>query len=443
MFRTLLTTTAMVALLQTGALAQDTTTPTPADPSATAQDPAAPATGMEAPADSAATEQPVSKEEAAEATGMEGYYTATSGQILANRLIGKAVYNGMGEDAESIGDINDLVLNSDGQAEAVIVGVGGFLGIGEKMVAVNFDRVEWTGEQGNERIVVEATREQLEAAPTFDKAAMASVDEEAQQNTAAVDTGMGTGGTAGMGTAGTGMATAPATPPADTGAAGTDQAATDTATEQESAGTEQAATDTATDDSAGTEQAATDTATEEESAGTDQAMNTDTATEEDTTGTDQAMSSDSEAPAENETAMTEEGTSDDMTTGAITADQQGDQPVDPEAMEQVDVSELTAEDLTGAWVYNADNESIGEVNDIILGEDKKIEAFVLDVGGFLGVGEKQVAVKAENIDFRRDENGDLRVFTPFTQEQLEQQAAYDEETYKNDQGAGALSADRT
>ena len=49
--------------------------------------------------------------------------------------------------AQSIGDINDLVVAEDGSIEAVVIGVGGFLGMGEKSVAVPFDESLVDGRQ--------------------------------------------------------------------------------------------------------------------------------------------------------------------------------------------------------------------------------------------------------------------------------------------------------
>ena len=77
---------------------------------------------------------------------------------------------------------------ADGGAEALVIGVGGFLGIGEKDVAINFDRVSWSDRDGQRIIVVSATKEELQAAPQFERAAImdgvaASVPEE---NTAPV-----------------------------------------------------------------------------------------------------------------------------------------------------------------------------------------------------------------------------------------------------------------
>ena len=63
------------------------------------------------------------------------------GQWLASKLIGTTV---VGPNNESIGDVNDVLMERDGHAAAVIVGVGGFLGIGEKDVAISFDHIELT-----------------------------------------------------------------------------------------------------------------------------------------------------------------------------------------------------------------------------------------------------------------------------------------------------------
>src|SRR3954469_3804314 len=63
----------------------------------------------------------------------------SSGQWRASKLVGVDVY---GTDNAKIGDIREVLLNRDGAAEAVVIGVGGFLGIGEKDVAVPFKALE-------------------------------------------------------------------------------------------------------------------------------------------------------------------------------------------------------------------------------------------------------------------------------------------------------------
>ena len=101
-------------------------------------------------------------------TTQNGYITGSQGQVLASNLIGEEVYNGTGDRAEKVGDVNDVMMSSDGKAEAVVIGVGGFLGVGEKDVAVAFDRLNWSIGQDNEkRLTIQASKDDLKSAPTF------------------------------------------------------------------------------------------------------------------------------------------------------------------------------------------------------------------------------------------------------------------------------------
>ena len=85
--------------------------------------------------------------------------------VLASELIGLTVYNPADE---ALGDVNDIVWTADGGIEGVIVGVGGFLGIGEKSVAVAYSAVNIsTDENGNKKLVLDATLDELTAAPEF------------------------------------------------------------------------------------------------------------------------------------------------------------------------------------------------------------------------------------------------------------------------------------
>jgi sporulation protein YlmC with PRC-barrel domain len=86
--------------------------------------------------------------------------------MSANDFIGKTVYD---QASNNIGDVNDLILSQDGQIQAVILGVGGFLGIGEKDVAVNARAVQIVQDGDNKRLVVQATKEALNAAPAYDR----------------------------------------------------------------------------------------------------------------------------------------------------------------------------------------------------------------------------------------------------------------------------------
>jgi hypothetical protein len=132
--------------------------------------------------------------------------------ILASELIGATVYNAQGED---VGEIDDAIVGLDGTIEGVVIAVGGFLGLGEKSVAVEMQQISvQQGEAGDPQLVIDATRESLEAAPDF----MTAEEQEAEAQSMTAPAG-------GMPPAGT----APMDPAA--GAAGTPTQGTGTATQ--------------------------------------------------------------------------------------------------------------------------------------------------------------------------------------------------------------------
>lgn len=101
----------------------------------------------------------------------------SSKAMLASYFIGSTVYSTANE---NIGDINDLVFDAEGKVNAAVIGVGGFLGMGEKDVAVPLNKITMTkDENGVVKYVIAATREQLDAAPGFDKTRMTTGDEPA------------------------------------------------------------------------------------------------------------------------------------------------------------------------------------------------------------------------------------------------------------------------
>jgi sporulation protein YlmC with PRC-barrel domain len=111
------------------------------------------------------------------------------GQWQASKLIHMNVYNAQNE---KVGDIKELMLDKSGKVTNVAIGVGGFLGMGERDVAVKFDQLKWSNEpvkstdskagtttgsaqsQGNrdrnypDHAVLNATKDQLKAMPQFD-----------------------------------------------------------------------------------------------------------------------------------------------------------------------------------------------------------------------------------------------------------------------------------
>ena len=66
-------------------------------------------------------------------------------------------------------------------------------------------------------------------------------------------------------------------------------------------------------------------------------------------------------------------------------------------------TDWTAEALIGRTVENANGDNLGEINNVIINEKGDVVAVVIGVGGFLGIGEKNVGVPFEQLDFRTAE----------------------------------------
>lgn len=313
MIRKLLATTAILTIVSTGAFAQSSTEPAPATPPAASE--AAPVAPL------------------APGVAVDQSQVSADGQIASN-IIGETVYNGTAEDAQNVGTVNDLVISKDGMVEAIVIGVGGFLGLGQKDVAIDYKTIDWAERDGDRWIVIEATADQLKELPDFDRSAYAP---------AAV------------------ASNDAATPPATTTAPSTD-------------------------------------------------MSQNNAAQPAPAGQD-AMTKAPEAQAPAATDRTE--------TAAI----------DRSTLKDLNVSEISTEDFVGTTVYGANDENIGEIGDVVLSQDGKVDAVVIDVGGFLGIGEKPVAVGMDNLHFMADNDGDRYLYTSFTKEQLDAAPAYDKANY--------------
>ena len=88
-----------------------------------------------------------------------------AGEWLAHRLVGTKVLNAQ---AEEIGDVKDVVVDKAGKVTTVVLGVGGFLGIPEKLVAVPFAAIQ-VGDvvQSSRVVVLDVTKDELKAAPAY------------------------------------------------------------------------------------------------------------------------------------------------------------------------------------------------------------------------------------------------------------------------------------
>jgi sporulation protein YlmC with PRC-barrel domain len=88
-----------------------------------------------------------------------------AGEWLARVFLGAIVQNDLGE---TVGDVNDLMFDPSGRISTVVLGVGGFLGMGEKDVAVPYGALTYKTDKDGARIIVVAlTKEALLAAPAF------------------------------------------------------------------------------------------------------------------------------------------------------------------------------------------------------------------------------------------------------------------------------------
>lgn len=130
-------------------------------------------------------------------------YNPTGEEIEASGFIGARVYtsetdvsddstwdnwDGSRQDWDDIGEIHDILMSDDGDIQAILVDVGGFLGIGEKQVAMSMDalRLQSDGNDAEDYfVVVNSSRDALEAAPEFETEERAGLDRMDPQTTAA------------------------------------------------------------------------------------------------------------------------------------------------------------------------------------------------------------------------------------------------------------------
>ena len=105
---------------------------------------------------------------ASSATNEQAITSLPSGAVPISDYYNQSVYDNQDN---KVGDVNDLLVDKDGKISAAIVGVGGFLGAGEKNVAVPFNALKLTEKNGKRYLVMDTTKEALNSAPgyTFDR----------------------------------------------------------------------------------------------------------------------------------------------------------------------------------------------------------------------------------------------------------------------------------
>ena len=197
MIRRLMASSAMLALMTAGAFSVAVAQDQPATPPPAAVEQPAAGADQGAPADPAmpADQGAAATPDAAAPTDMAAGAPETElmpdEPTIATAFIGRSVYSSEDPESDKIGDVNDLIISDDGGITHAVVGVGGFLGIGEKDVAVPFDELQVVEQDGDIRLIYSATKEQLEAAEQFDRTAYDPRARAAAEEQAAADAGGG------------------------------------------------------------------------------------------------------------------------------------------------------------------------------------------------------------------------------------------------------------
>jgi sporulation protein YlmC with PRC-barrel domain len=324
---------------------------------------------------------------------------------------------------EQVGEIGNVVLSREGEIQSITLDAGGFLGMGEKEVETSMDDLRFVrdsdADADNEWFVVfTGDRAQLEDQEEFDR-------DRAQREGRWVlspgydDRARNTGTSEGMSS--------------EQDQTSQNMSGTEGEQRQEDAASAEGAM---TDD--GQEQDMAQSGTQESSQEEDMAASEDARTGEEQDGEQMAQTEASDGASQEEdmaanddgmtgeaedeqTAANEEGTTGEAEdeqmadAGAQGADE-GSGPMNLEEM-----SQLTASELEGQTVYGSNGDSIGDVSTLVLDDGGEIDRVVVDVGGFLGIGEKPVALPFDELQI--EQNGDgmnsIDVTTDHTQEELE------------------------
>ncbi|GAB6057993.1 PRC-barrel domain-containing protein [Desulfonatronum parangueonense] len=97
-----------------------------------------------------------------------------------------------------------------------------------------------------------------------------------------------------------------------------------------------------------------------------------------------------------------------------------------EGYDRVSPDLISVNDLQNADVYDAQDENVGSIEKVLVTQEGEIEKVVVDVGGFLGMGARSVALDFDEIDIHKDNDDDLRVYIDMTEEELRNKPEFQE-----------------
>ena len=161
------------------------------------------------------------------------------------------------------------------------------------------------------------------------------------------------------------------------------------------------------------------------------------------TATDGTMSTDMETEGDAAMEPSTDSTMDTTTDGTMTTDTATDSAATTmETTDSTDMAaaptmtmdgydtlmnaDVTAEELTGTPVYGPNDENVGEIGDLVIGEDGTVTDVIVDVGGFLGLGEKPVSIAYDSVQLLKQTDGDdMRAYVNMTEDQLKELPAYE------------------
>jgi len=391
---------------------------------------------------------------------------STPDELRASDFLGMRVYasaEGASEDAyegaqegwEDIGEINDVILNRDGEVQAVLVDIGGFLGIGERQVAVDMDALEFVSDSstaendGDFFLVLTADRATLEGAPAYgaaadgamtDQSVAAEAEAETEEATQAAEAEAEEAGEemeqtaenveAEAEEAGAEMEQTAENVEAEAEEAGAEmeQTAENVEAEAEEAGEEieQSAENAAEETEQEVELAADATADAAAEAGEEVEQAADEAGEEiEEVGNEVALT-DSTAPEADAEATASADANAEMDTTAGTSAFGAD--FAREGYSDAGMEYLTTENLTGARVYDTNDKWVGEISELVIDDEGKITDAIVDVGGFLGIGEKPVALQLSDLKIlRQDEGDEVMVYTAMAEDELKSMPEFEKE----------------
>lgn len=333
-----------------------------------------------------------------------GLLSADEGTLMVDTMIGADVYSTSEED-KTVGSIDDVVITVDGKVEGVIIGVGGWLGVGQRDVLVSMDDLSLEARDDELRLVMQRTREELEDEPEFQR-----VEEQRRAETGVVgQQGMRVG-----------------TVQQDPGLMQADQELQQAELAIQD-GDGQQARDRLQQAQQQLEQAHQQVQGDQQEAlqqSNDSLQQADQAIQDD--DAQQAQQSIQRAREQLQIAMQNMQQQDTAQQGTVqqgTAQQETTQPGprDGQIVFQ-DEDSIMARTMIGTDVQVGsleDNEELGQISDVIVSMDGEVQGVVVGVGGFLGIGEKDVIVGMDKLKIQRTGDDQVRVSVMQTREELE------------------------